>query len=378
MKEPQATRILQEIARQQVPDDIDLWPAIRARVQHRRRPSGWERLRPTTRLGWALLILILSLALGSAAYAIAPAVRQLFQQEAGLRHVEQASLSQELNLSQTKEGVTVTLEQAYADANRVVVGFTVAGPEGQRYDPYRVTLTDARGTVFPLGTGLGTSGRSDIFGIELPPSEGAYVLGFDTTSVEDAPAELKLRLVVEVEKVALPPDATSPFLTSAQPPAEPPDPTVVELEPLPAPDANSLIGPFIFDFSVPFHPGYTIEVQQTAESAGVAVRLERVVVAPSETRAFLCFEPPAGENIAWTLIAALDVGDGQSLFGGVVNPTGEAGQEECHCVIYPYALSDHHGQWELTVTELVGTDLTKRPSEDIRLPGPWSFHFRMP
>lgn len=36
------------------------------------------------------------------------------------------------------------------------------------------------------------------------------------------------------------------------------------------------------------------------------------------------------------------------------------------------------GEWTLTVTELVGTDLTQQPSEDIRLAGPWVFRFRVP
>ena len=108
------------------------------------------------------------------------------------------------------------------------------------------------------------------------------------------------------------------------------------------------------------------------------MKLERVVVTPSATRAILCFEPPGGGDTIWTPVAALDVGDGQQLFGGVVAPIGKVGREECHRVIYPYALTDHSGLWRLTVTELVGTDLTKRPSEDVRLSGPWVFRFRVP
>jgi hypothetical protein len=377
MKETRVARILHEIARQEVPDDVDLWPAIQTRVQPRRRPSLWMRSRPATRLGWIFLALILTLALATVAYAVAPVVGQLFQQEAGLQHVERTALVQELVLSQTVDGVTVTLERAYADANRVVIGFTVSGPEGQRYDPYRVTLTSAEGTVFPLTTGMGATGQSDVLGVDLPAGEGAYVMSFDA-AVEGEPPALDLRLAVRVERTTLPPDATSPFLTSARPPAEPPDSAVVELEPLPTPDEGAIVGPFTFDFSVPFNPGHSVEVQQTAEAAGVTVRLERVVVTPSETRAILCFEPPAGADTVWTLIAALNVGDGRNLFGGVVDPIGEAGKEDCHRVIYPYSLADRPGLWTLTVTELVGTDLSKQPSEDIRLAGPWVFRFRVP
>ena len=51
MKEQQAAQILQEIAEQEVPASLDLWPAIRARVQPRQRSSRWAQLMPATRLG---------------------------------------------------------------------------------------------------------------------------------------------------------------------------------------------------------------------------------------------------------------------------------------------------------------------------------------
>ncbi len=380
MKEQQIRRILYEIAERQVPDDVNLWPAIRTQVQPRRQPAFWGGLRPTTRLGWACLAVILFLTFGAVTYAVAPAVERLFHQEAGLQHIEQAGLLQEYDLSRTVDGVTVTLQRVYADANRVVVGLTVIGPEGQRYDPRRVTLTDANGVVFPLATGWGATGRSDIpgFDIDVLPGQGVYVMGFDTTIEEGAPAALSLRLVVEVERFALPLGAISPFLTSARPPAEPTGAAGAEVEVAPTPEEGAVVGPFTFDFDVAFNAGHTVEVQQVVESAGVSVKLERVVVTPSETRATLCFEPPAGSNTVWTLIAALDVGNGQSLFGGVVKPVNGGREEDCHCVIFPYALAGRSGLWTLTVSELVGTDLAKRPSEDVRLAGPWVFRFRLP
>ena len=141
MKEQRVKQILHEIAGQQVPQSVDLWPAIRVRLQPPRRRSRWARLMPTTRLGWAFLALALCLLIGTGAWAVGSAVDRLFQVAPGLNHVGQAGLSQELDLSQTLDGVTVTLERAYADANRVVVGYTVSSADGQRYDPRSVTLT---------------------------------------------------------------------------------------------------------------------------------------------------------------------------------------------------------------------------------------------
>ena len=368
MKEQRVVQILQGIAEDEVPATLDLWPAVRAQVQPQRRPSRWGRLMPTTRLGWVSLALGLFLAFGAVAYAVAPILSGVFQMEAGLQHIEQANLVQAFDLSHTLDEVTVTLEQAYADANRIVVGFTIKGPTGQRYEARHLTLTDAAGTIFPGTVGYGMSGQSDILEASLPSGEGAYVLAFDAAAVRGAPDDLDLRLVMEVEELVLPPDAPGPSPTSAGSPAEPPEPMVVELEPMPV---GAIVGPFTFDFSVPFIPGRTIEVQHTVEAAGVTVRLERIVVTPSETRAFLCFEPPDGGSKRWTPIATLDAADES---GGAAS---EIGGEGCYSCDFFAPLYDQRGEWTLTVTELVGFDLAP-PWGQTRLSGPWTFHFRVP
>ena len=373
MKEQQVVGILEGIAEDAVPATLDLWPAIRTQVQPRRRPSRWARVVPATRLGWAFLALALFLAFGAVAYAVPPVVGQLFRQESGLRYLEHANLVQELNLSQTVDGVTVTLERAYADANRTVMGFTIKGPNGERFEARHLTLTDAAGTVFPPWTSVyGVTGRSDILKVSLPPGEGAYVVAFDAATVEGAPAELDLRLVMEAGELVLPPDAPSPSPTLAGSPAEPPEPMVVELLPMPE---GAIVGPFTFDFSVPFIPGRSVEVHQTVKAAGVAITLEEVVVTPSETQATLCFDPPDGGSKEWLLITA---GDGQDLSGGAVSQLSGTG-EECHRVISlgAGALAGRSGTSTLTVSELVGFDLAQ-PYEQTRLAGPWVFRFRVP
>jgi len=389
MKKQQVTKILQEIAEQEVPDNVDLWPAIRARVQPQRRSSRWAQLMPATRLGWAFMALVLCLAFGAVAYAVVPVVSRLFQQEAGLRHVEQANLVQELNLSQTIDGVTVTLERAYADANRIVVGFTIKDPNGQRYDAGHLTLSDMTGTVFSPTIGFGVTGQSDILQVSLPPGEGADVICFDADPVEGAPAELDLRLVMEVREFVLPLDAPEPPPTPISPPDEPPASMVVEALPVPE---GAIVGPFTFDFSVPFIPGRVAEVNQTVEAPGVAVCLERVVVTPSETRAYLRFDSPSGEVEWWMPIAMLQApGEEGKSYAGYVGSYGPASYQ--YGFLAP--LYDRQGEWTLTVTELVGMDIgglesrinrqadSAAVSVDVaefqtRLAGPWVFRFRVP
>jgi hypothetical protein len=374
MKEQQVTQILHEFAEREVPASLDLWPLIRARLQPQRRALRRAPWMPATRLGWAGLMLGAILLFGGVAYALNPALSQVFRQFfPGWRHIEEAHLAQELHLSQTLDGVTVTLERAYADANEIVVGYTVKGLTDQRLHVSRINLTDEQGTVFSEMAGAGVTGASDILGVQLPPGEGAYVTSFDASPVEGTPASLRLRLTMHLAKL-VPVDQAPP--TPTTPLTEPSSSTVIVV---PAMTLREEIvgGPFTFDFSVPFIPGRTVEVQQTVEAAGVAVRLKRVVITPSETRATVCFEPSDGGTREWTLIAALDAGDGQELFAGMVSRLSGDGEANCHRVTYPAALTRRSGLWTLTVTELIGCDPT-RPGEDVRLAGPWVFRFTVP
>jgi len=378
MKEQRITPILHELAEQEVPDSLDLWPAIQARLRPQQPVSRWARIRPASRLAWALMALGLFLVLGAAAYAVAPVLTRLLQMDPSLQDVEQAGLFQELNLSQNVGGLTVTLQRAYADANRIVVAYTVSSPAGQRYDPGDVTLTDATGTVFPGMAGIGVTGKSDLLQVELPPGTGSYVTSFDAAAVQGAPAELRLRLTLKLEEIVLPTPVPNAPPTADSRPAEPPPSIVVTLEPMPR---GTLVGPFTFDFSVPFIPGRVALVRESARVAGVTVQLERVVVTPSETRAVLCFDPPDGESERWVPVATLETGDGRNAGTGASAGLIVSGAtiERAGCYRYSFLvpLADWHGEWKLAVTELVGMDPT-RPDGQTRIQGPWVFRFHVP
>ena len=116
LKKERLSPILYEIAAEGVPNSRDLWPSIRAHLKPNRRRVRLAALRPATRLGWAVLALATILTVSTVAYAVVPVVSRLFQQEVGLRDVEQAGLSQTIDRSQTIDGITVTLEQGYAAA----------------------------------------------------------------------------------------------------------------------------------------------------------------------------------------------------------------------------------------------------------------------
>ncbi len=367
MEKHPVTRILQEIAEQGVPANMDLWPAIRTRLQSQRRIPRRARWMPATRLGWAGLILGTLLLLGSVAYALPPVIGQVFRMLPGWQHVEERHLAQELNLSQTLDGVTVTLERVYADANEIIIGYTVKGLADQKIHLSQARLSDKQGTVFPELAGAGVTGASELLGLQLPPGEGAYVTAFDASAVKGTPSSLHLQLTMHLAKLV-------PVDQASTPPSEPSASTTVAT--VMTMREEKVGGPFIFDFSVPFIPGQTVEVQQEVETAGITMKLERVVITPSETRAILCFEPP--DDIEWTLLADLDAGDGQEVPTSFVSRLNGSGGEDCHRISYLDSLTGRAGLWTLTVTELVGTDLSKQPSEDVRLAGPWVFRFHVP
>jgi hypothetical protein len=340
MNERQIVQSLHEIAGHAVPDDLDLWPAIRARVTPRHR-SHWVHLRRTTRPGWVLLVLALCLALGAGAWAVSPIVDRLFRVDPGLNHIGQAGLGQDLALSQTVEGVTVTLERAYADANRIAFVVTVHGPRILGYDLAHATLSDRHERTFPLSMGMGVKGQSDVLELELPSGAGAHVLSFDASAVRGEPSTLDLHLVVEV--------ARSPM-----------------------PLSQHVIGPFIFDFSLPVNPGKVVEVQQRVTAASVDIELRQVVVTPSETQILLCLGAPSEKGTSWGAVSTLRTETGQA--DGVWVRSAEEG-----CALHGFLppLYDQPGEWTLTVTELVVHDRTQL-GEPKRIAGPWVFHFHVP
>lgn len=367
MEDRNIARMLNEIAEDEVPATLDMWPAIRGRLTPGRSAPRWV---VATRLGWASLILVALLLLGGVAYALSPAIAQVFRSFLpGWQHVEESHLAQELSLSQTIDGVTVTLERAYADANEIIIGYSVKGAaEGVRIG--RVTLTDEQGRTFSEIAGAGVLGASDLLGVNLPPGEAAYLSAFDASPVEGAPAALRLRLAMYLVRwVTVEQDGAT-----ALPPASDDSQTIA-----PALTVREEVvgGPFTFDFSVPFIPGRSVEVHQTVEENGVAMRLEKVVVAPSETRAIICFAPPPGAD-HWTLLAELTAGEGHRASASFVNPLDGAGEELCQRVSFPEPLHNRAGLWTLEITELLGTDLTQIPTRDVRLSGPWTFSFSVP
>ncbi len=246
MNAQQLRRALDELEAKRVPADLDLWPRLRARIAAHPRGVRRGRWLPITRLGWVALGLAGLLAVGATARATAPAIGRLLRlyEHETMNHDDPASLGQLLNLSQTIDNVTVSVEWAYAGEQRVLVGYTVRSSDGRRFDPRDWTLADEAGVLLESTMVYGVTGESEDLDVALPPGEGSYVGVWNTLRNPQSPAPpetLKLRLELEVEELILPAPAGDPA-------AGPAGPGSVLLEPLPV---GQRLGPFTFEFSIP-------------------------------------------------------------------------------------------------------------------------------
>ncbi|MEM3460108.1 MAG: DUF4179 domain-containing protein [Candidatus Micrarchaeaceae archaeon] len=235
MKKQELRQILHEIAMQAVPSNRDVWPTLRERLTAQLHPRQRVRLLPATRLGWLGFALAVLFVFSITAYAAGPWLNRLFERDERLQHID-LSLSQPLNLSQTIENITVTVEWAYADTDWVLVGYTIRTSDGKRFDPYHETLTDKANITLPWQGTYGVTGQSDTLQVTLPAGEGTYVAIFDNISVSRV---LDVQFEVRAQELVLPSIQAAPTVEATE--------TAVVLTPVPA---GRIIGPFTFDFSV--------------------------------------------------------------------------------------------------------------------------------
>ena len=242
MDKQQIKHDLEALAKAGVPDGVDVWSGVRARVARSGHAvSGHINVGRRLRrggLGWAALVLAGLLALGATAYAASPVISKLLAMDDQLKTVDAERLGKTLDLSQTLGDVSATVQWAYADGKRVLVGYTLKTADGRRFDPAGATLTDSSGAVLHTHGGYGVVGHSDILDVTLPPGEIATIAVFESPAGAAQAGMLKLHLSLSAAEYAPPSDATPVVVNGNSAQAQP----AVLL-------ANA--GPFEFDFEVP-------------------------------------------------------------------------------------------------------------------------------
>lgn len=324
--------------------------AIERLVDQRRREEKHRPRSPLRRFGLRRRLSLLA-AVGlvvlvmEAAYRILPIVDRAFFIDAGTQQILNGGLATQLNLTETKNGYTVTLQRAYADANRVVIGYTIHGPDGHSLSDtelafLRDSLRDASGKALPpLGGG------------DFAPG-GATLDNFDASGVPSTTKNLTLDLTIaQPQALAGGGLGTSPPITVGS--------------------------PFSFHFTVPFRGGRVAMPDQTVTAGGTTVTLERVVISPTEARMYL--QGLAGTGVypdltvaGWDSAKVSLPGWRSNEAGGVnwgvwMTPNGRT------VVDFPASLMDKHGEWTLSVRAGPATADGRKVTG-----GPWVFHFVVP
>lgn len=260
-------------------------------VQHRRPAAGspsarrprWPRRRARVVAGLACAAAVL---MGATVYAALPVLTPLVDEalgtvgaHSGNSYLVAQHLGQQVDLSRSACGYTMTMTRVYADANRVVIGYIVQDPPG-RTDPMALlTLADAAGHELP---------RLEQTSVGHEASIGQGATGLGNYAAFDAAGALRgstlvLRLTARLrahERLdgPLPPDMLCE--------------TYLPTAPGSAARVVAVDEPLEFDVRVPADPRVRIvEPRQTAADAGLMLTLDRVVVTPVETRLSLHVPP---------------------------------------------------------------------------------------
>ncbi len=300
------------------------------------RRQGLERLvgslRGLPRVVAIPAVLVLMLVLGGAAYVVIPAV---FNVDAGARSLIASGQGVPLNLSRTADGYTITVTRAYADANRVIVAYSIHPADGKplgQLRPFTTTVTTAQGVVLVDHGG----GSRD--------ADGGFLDTYDAGPITGNPSDVTLHLTV------------------------PPPTTLLEMSGTPAP-VTSATSPFTFTFTVPFIAGRVTNLHEVQTAGGTTVTLERVVVSPTETRTYL-------SGLGGTdLYADLSVDGWDSAHDSGTGVQGIIWQTPDGLIAcdFPQPLLDKQGEWTLTIKAGPATADGRKVTG-----GPWVFHFRVP
>lgn len=291
-----------------------------------------------------LLALTAVLLLAGAAYGAVTVVDRALEMNTGTQRILSGNLGRVVNLSQTLDGFTVSIMRVYADANQIVIGYTIAGPPSRTFNsllPFGSkasvpSLVDGAGKEFPAGPyswGTGVNGGK---------VGGALV--YDATGSTSGQAPLRLRLTMT---------GISGFERTN--PAEP-----ASVQPF------AISDPITFHLTVPVAPGRIANVQQTVDAAGVRVTLERVIVSDTETQVFL-------RGVGTDADAELTVGGSSYplVHNGGVRLPASSGDSWAYAT--DASLMGQRGTWTLTV----------KPGPVSRIASPtsgerWVFHFVVP
>ena len=141
-----------------------------------------------------------------------------------------ASSVHEINVLETIEGITVTVDRAYFYSNKVGIEYTVTGlprsssQDSREFGSWAQIMDDRANRLFRMAGGSGVSEDSQFEDMKVPPGTAKDVIAVDVTDVQADASGMRLRFTVNVD------------------------------ESMRDGDTVRVIGPYVFSLDLPFVP----------------------------------------------------------------------------------------------------------------------------
>jgi len=324
MDEQRLKQLLGEIAQEEIGDDMNLWPELQAELQSKRKrnASSIGRMRFLRNVAAAMLV-----------FAIAGVIYAVYQTNLSDPSIPADEITM-LNLEDTQDGVTVTLNWAYADEHRITVVWSEEYSASLLVGSATPTLQTTDGTIIPPAFGGGGGGGG---GGEDAPIRGESMLSYDVSSLDLSDVET-LDLILTLEYDGNPPmrgggggggggtSSDAENVPTALPPTVPPMATI---------DTSAMVVPtFRFEFSVPVIPAQVYDVELQVMTGSISLEMSELRVTPSMTKFEVCsvdftIEPITDET--WYPVAIIRTDTGTQGIGHTINSAALLDEREHPC-----------------------------------------------
>ena len=230
-------QIIQELADKAVSSNRDVWPKLREKLATQQHIKTRNSLFTSSRFGRLAFALSIIFIISITAYASEPWINRLIDGDIRLQHVD-LSLRYPLNLSQTIDDVTITLEWAYADNDWVLIGYNIRSSDQMRFESRDEILTEIDGITLPWQGSYGFLSQNDIQEESLSPGEYSYVGIFENLSASRS---------VEAHFEVYAQELLRTYTEQTTPNADNSGTAILQTPML----SGMIVGPFKFDFVIP-------------------------------------------------------------------------------------------------------------------------------